>query len=410
MFEKLFKPPTFIKYQKGPMANERLKVLQEAQEKHLKPSYLLHMAIYGLVVATYLDRFPSDKCFTKQELRQFARDWTSRKPRKGRKRFSKYAQDDFLCEAVRLLKSCHRFVPEKKMIDDHSKLISEYFLEKCHFAKITKKTHLFIFRNFIIHLKEKGVELHDISPEDVNSFLEWKKKTTSPNGMKTTTNALRSWLSFLYRHQYVLRDLSVFVMTPAVGKNPTLPYAVDWQLVEQLVQNNFDHEQSPLRNTAIMLLLATYSLRPCEITGMLTSDIDWRNHTLLIRHTKNGRNDIFPLDLKVGNAIYRYATEERPKVQNEHVFVRAIPPFNPLSSSGIFNLVSNRFKKLGNHFPHHGPYVLRHAGAMHLLKLGFTFKSIGDHLGHNSPQSTQAYAKIDIDGLRCVYVSMEGLS
>jgi site-specific recombinase XerD len=411
MFGQLFKHPKIIaKYQNGSMREERLTVLEEASEGHLKPSILQRIAIYGLVVAMRLAVFPPDKCFTKSELSQLAGKWGARQPRKGRKQFSKLAKADFLRESIRLLKSCHRLVPEKSPLDKYNKIIADYFQEKCHFAKGTRKAHLFVFRNFVCHLGELGIELSNVTPEAICSFLEWKRQTSCPNGMKSLTNALRSWLSFLYRHGYACKDYSVFVMSPAVGKNPALPYAPDWQVVEQLVRNNYSHEQTPLRNTAIMLLLATYSLRPCEVTGLLSSDIDWHKHTILIRHTKNGRNDIFPLDVRVGNAIYRYAKEKRPKVRDNHVFIRAKAPYASLTSAGIFNIVSNRFKALGNHHPHHGPYALRHAGAMHLLKLGFTFKAIGDHLGHNAPQSTQAYARMNLDALRIVHVSMEGLS
>ena len=411
MFEKLFTHPKIIsKYQNGPMKEERLKVLCEAQESQLKPSHLQHIAIYGLDVARRLEAFPPDKCFTKGELRQIARKWSARQPRKGRKRFSKLAQVAFMREAVRLLKSCHRLAPEKTPLDEHSGLIEGYFREKCYFSKSTVKTHFFVFRHLVSHLAELGVELGNITPEAISSFLEWKRKTSCPNGMKNLTNALKSWLSFLYRHGHVHRDCSVFVMSPAVGKNPVLPYAPDWQFVEQLVTGTYAYEEMPLRNRAVMLLLGTYSLRPCEVTGLLFSDIDWHRHTILIRHTKNRRNDTFPLDVHVGNAIYRYIVVERPKVSDEHVFLRAKAPYAPLTSPGIFNIVSNRYKALGKKHPHHGPYTLRHAGAMHLLRLGFPFKAIGDHLGHNEPQSTQSYARIDLDGLRCVYVSMEGLS
>jgi len=39
---------------------------------------------------------------------------------------------------------------------------------------------------------------------------------------------------------------------------------------------------------------------------------------------------------------------------------------------------------------------------MHLLEQGFTLKQIGDHLGHLEPDSTRAYAKTDLAGLRHV--------
>jgi site-specific recombinase XerD len=43
---------------------------------------------------------------------------------------------------------------------------------------------------------------------------------------------------------------------------------------------------------------------------------------------------------------------------------------------------------------------LRHACATHLVAEGLSFKEIGDHLGHRSPDATRTYAKVDVAGLR----------
>ena len=65
---------------------------------------------------------------------------------------------------------------------------------------------------------------------------------------------------------------------------------------------------------------------------------------------------------------------------------------------------------LGVTLPHYGPHALRHACATHLLAQGLSLKEIGDHLGHQSPQTTRIYAKVDLAGLRAVGdFDLEGL-
>jgi len=54
-----------------------------------------------------------------------------------------------------------------------------------------------------------------------------------------------------------------------------------------------------------------------------------------------------------------------------------------------------------------GPHALRHACARHLVASGHSFKEVGDHLGHRSPESTRLYAKVDLASLR--RVAFEGL-
>ena len=71
---------------------------------------------------------------------------------------------------------------------------------------------------------------------------------------------------------------------------------------------------------------------------------------------------------------------------------------------------SRRLHALGLPLPHYGPHALRHACATHLLAQGLSLKEIGDHLGHQSPETTRIYAKVDLAALRAVGdFNLEGL-
>jgi len=50
----------------------------------------------------------------------------------------------------------------------------------------------------------------------------------------------------------------------------------------------------------------------------------------------------------------------------------------------------------------HGPHAFRHARAVGLLNAGIAMKSIGDVLGHRSPDSTAVYLKLATAELRAV--------
>ena len=73
-------------------------------------------------------------------------------------------------------------------------------------------------------------------------------------------------------------------------------------------------------------------------------------------------------------------------------------------------MVSRRLHALGLTLPHYGAHTLRHACATHLLAQGLSLKEIGDHLGHQSPEATRIYAKVDLAALRMVGdFTLEGL-
>jgi integrase/recombinase XerD len=109
--------------------------------------------------------------------------------------------------------------------------------------------------------------------------------------------------------------------------------------------------------------------------------------------------------------VLRYLREVRRKSARREVFLNLQAPFGPMSSSVLGHLVRKRLRALGVTLPHYGPHALRHSCATHLLAQGLSLKEIGDHLGHQSPETTRLYAKVDLVGLRAVGdFDLEGLA
>jgi integrase/recombinase XerD len=77
-------------------------------------------------------------------------------------------------------------------------------------------------------------------------------------------------------------------------------------------------------------------------------------------------------------------------------------PFRPLSPGALYDIVASRIPTTDRPRKGHGPHGLRHACARHLVEAGLSFKEVGDHLGHRSPDSTQIYAKVNLGALRLV--------
>jgi len=92
------------------------------------------------------------------------------------------------------------------------------------------------------------------------------------------------------------------------------------------------------------------------------------------------------------------------------VFLAIKAPRRALSASSISAIVRWRLRAIGAHGIPCGAHGLRHACARHLLAKGFSFKQIGDQLGHLRAASTSIYAKVDLKGLREVAeLSLGGL-
>jgi len=168
-----------------------------------------------------------------------------------------------------------------------------------------------------------------------------------------------------------------------------------------LDETNGDDPAS-IRDHAIILLLSVYGLRSGEVRQLCLGDIDWPHDRIRFVRSKSKRKESAPLETRVGNAIARYLRYSRPKTDSRVVFLTLRAPYRPLSIGGLYGIVQRNLSKNGMPKKGRGPHGLRHACARHLLESGRSFKEVGDHLGHRSPDATRFYAKVDLVSLRKV--------
>ena len=188
-----------------------------------------------------------------------------------------------------------------------------------------------------------------------------------------------------------------------------VPCALSWDQVQRLLAVVDRSAPNGLRNYAMLLFTATYGLRGCEVRLLRIDDIDWSNDEITIFASKTGRYRKLPLMQPVGEAILAYLREERPPSLRREIFLSSRPPNAPLRSK-LNRWLSRCFDKAGIETPRRGAHILRHSLAVHLLRSGETLKSIGDVLGHRSPDTTFIYTKLHVEDLRTVALEPEVVS
>ncbi len=190
-----------------------------------------------------------------------------------------------------------------------------------------------------------------------------------------------------------------------------VPCALSWDQVQRLlaVAGGDRCEINGRRNYAMLLLAATYGLRGCEIRALRLDDIHWDSDEVTIFSPKTGRSRKLPLTRAVGEAILEYLREERPPSHHRQIFLSSQPPHAPLHSK-INDWLARCFDKACIEAPRRGAHTLRHSLAVHLLRSGETLKSIGDVLGHRSPETTFIYTKLHVEDLRTVALDPEVVS
>ncbi len=164
-----------------------------------------------------------------------------------------------------------------------------------------------------------------------------------------------------------------------------------------------------LRDKAVGLLALFTGLRGCDILGLKLKDIDWENDLILINQEKTDVPLKLPLRPVVGNAIYDYICQERPKCSTEEVFVSKRPLNLPLRAGSARNIAGsimkvagirqNKGSRKGFHIP--APY--RHLSPEQRNPQPV----ISSVMGHSSPSSLNPYLSADFLHLKECALSIE---
>jgi site-specific recombinase XerD len=158
------------------------------------------------------------------------------------------------------------------------------------------------------------------------------------------------------------------------------------------------------RDYAILLLACRLGLRVSDVRGLCLEDLHWREARIEMTQTKTGAPLTLPLTEEVGGALIDYLQHGRPVTPHREVFLRLKAPVEPFSGNdNLHHILTFYRQRAGIVLPaqaRSGLHSLRHTVATRLLEAGTPLETIAGILGHLSLESTQIYAKVDIEALR----------
>jgi integrase len=211
---------------------------------------------------------------------------------------------------------------------------------------------------------------------------------------------LRVFLRYLFREKLIPQDLSQCVEGPRQYRLSNIPRSISWAEVERMLAAVDRRSAVGKRDYAILLLLVTYGLRGREVAALTLDDLDWERERLRVPERKAGHSTAYPLSRIVGEAIVDYLKHGRPQKADRRIFYRVVAPWEPMTAPGVSTRASYYLHKAGVAVPRPGSHTLRHTCVQRLIDAHFPLKTIGDYVGHRSPESTAIYAKVSIESLR----------
>ncbi len=407
MFETLFTYPGVLRrHQEGPLATERAAYLSELAAQGMARATILRRSSYCLCIAVELERWPPDRCFNEAEVEQLAEKWATQRPAIGRASSPRWPKVHFRFAATDFLRSLGRLrSPPAAEPSQYGAKLDGFIAaqqEGRWLSEATCRSARWQITRFLTYLEQRGIALAAVTAVDVDAFFEHMAPRWSRSSLRTSAKMLRTWFAYCERRSWTQAGLADAILSPRVYRHEGLPLGPTWDAVGRMLAETKGDDAASLRDHAIILLFSVYGLRSGAVRRLHIDDIDWARDRIRFVRSKSKREETAPLEPRVGNAITRYLRNGRPETDSRVVFLTVRAPHRPLSAGGLYNVVKSRLAKQGLPKRGCGPHGLRHACARHLVESGRSFKEVGDHLGHRSPDATRIYAKVDLTSLRKV--------
>jgi site-specific recombinase XerD len=260
-----------------------------------------------------------------------------------------------------------------------------------------------VVRTFLSHKFGNGtVHPSILCAEDVIGYIRDVSTNLSARTVQSRASYLRGFLSYLFQLGRTKCDLSAAVPMVASRRCPQLPRYLELDQVDRLLRSCDRRTRIGKRDYAVLLLLARLGLRAGEVVHLTLEDINWRTGTLLIRG-KGARVDRLPLTHDIGTALAAYLRKGRPDCDSRRVFIRHNAPRKGFANSvSVTDIVRFAMIRSGIKSHSYGAHMLRHSLATGMLRKGASLGEIGQILRHQSPQTTEIYAKVDLKALRAL--------
>ncbi|WP_193774768.1 site-specific tyrosine recombinase/integron integrase [Vallitalea guaymasensis] len=223
-----------------------------------------------------------------------------------------------------------------------------------------------------------------ITSIDIKIFLA---KLVESKGLKKSTYesyiaCYKSFFGWLQEQEYIAKNPMGCIKYPRRDKN--LRKALTLEDIEKLRDACITY-----RERALFEFLLSNGCRVSEIVSLSIKDIDWGKMEFVVIGKGNKERKCF-FTYKAKYYLEKYINNRDG--QTEWLFVGKRVPYNPIKIRAIEKEISNLGKRIGIEIY---PHLLRHTFATIMLQNGAKLEAVQELLGHETPDTTQIYAKLN---------------
>ncbi len=239
----------------------------------------------------------------------------------------------------------------------------------------------------------------------IEQFLDWLEQERN-NGISTRNQRLTAIKSFVKyvrkkKPEFIFNSQQILDIDKKRNKKPELPNLSTDCIKDILAQPNLNNKYGR-RDMVLLGLLYDSGARVSEICDLTVSSVRLEKPYTVTLTGKNNKTRVVPLMESTAEALKKYMAEN-----GLHVSSKAEYPlfFNhqhtKLSRAGVAYILKKYCDKARKNNPmlplNISPHVLRHSKAFHMLQAGINLVYIRDFLGHSCVETTEIYARADVE-------------
>ena len=229
-------------------------------------------------------------------------------------------------------------------------------------------------------------------------------KTTA--GKNAYNSRIRKFLIFLGEKGYLSNPMLFMALPCTSAPKETVVVVLSETEMEQLDKELYtDGSILSLRKKAMLLLGLKMGIRASDIVKLEYDDINWTTASIRFIQDKTEVEVELPMPTDVGNALFRYITEERGQKEEPRIFLGEKAPHKPVERAACGLALKTALPD--RHVAGSGFHVTRKTYATQLLRGGVGAAVVADALGQRGTSSVDRYLSLDTDRMRMCALSLD---
>ena len=228
----------------------------------------------------------------------------------------------------------------------------------------------------------------------------------TPAGKNAYNTRIRKFLIYLGEKGHLTNPMLFISLSCKSAPKETIVVVLTDSEMKQL-NDAIQSEDSvlSLRKKAMLLLGLKMGLRSSDIVNLRYSDIHWSEASIRFIQKKTEVKVNLPMPAEVGNALFRYITEERGQNKSPNIFLSEKAPHKAVGRAACRKALNTALpdrKVEGSGF-----HVTRKTYATALLRNGVGADVVAEALGQRGTSSVHRYLSLDQERMRMCALELD---